>query len=152
VNSLAKIFGEQIAAFGSRLNGVGEHAANREVRPGGWCGKEVLGHLIDSALNNHQRFVRAALEGGYVGPGYDQGGWVTLHGYADLPWHELLDHWREKNSLLVRVVERIPDHRLGAPCRVGDSEPVTLGFLIEDYLRHLGHHVEQIEKLRDETA
>ena len=140
-------FGAQIEAFDSRLRRIGEREATQHVRPGGWRGKEVLGHLIDSALNNHQRFVRAALEGGYAGPAYDQAGWVAAHGYAELPWEELLDHWRKQNRLLARVVERIPEARLGGECRVGSGEPVTLAFLIGDYLRHLDHHVQQIEKL-----
>jgi len=145
-NAVAE-FAIQIAAFESRLARVEAHAAEREIRPGGWCGKEVLGHLIDSALNNHQRFVRAALDGEYAGPAYDQPAWVALHGYRELPWDELLNQWRKQNGLLARVVRRIPESRLDAPCRVGGGEPVTLAFLIGDYLRHLAHHVEQIETL-----
>ncbi len=148
MDQLTRTFGARIAECEVRLSAVGESAAIREVRPGGWRGKEVLGHLIDSALNNHQRFVRAALDGAYVGPAYDQRGWVNLHGYADLPWKTLCDHWREQNALLARVVERIPETRLNAVCRVADNEPVTLGCLIEDYLRHLRHHIAQLEALK----
>jgi hypothetical protein len=140
-------FGAQIAALDARLKAVGEIAATREMRPGGWRGTEILGHLIDSALNNHLRFVRAALEGAYEGPGYDQAGWVALHGYAGLRWHELLDQWRAHNRLLARIVERIPETQLGAECRVAGGAPVTLAVLIDDYVRHLGHHVDQIETL-----
>ena len=59
-----------------------ESAANVPLRPSGWNAKQVLGHMIDSSLNNHQRFVRAALEEKYEGPTYEQQGWVEMHGYA----------------------------------------------------------------------
>ncbi len=144
--ALARQFREHLSAVEARLRRVTQAAADREVRPGGWRGTEVLGHLIDSALNNHQRFVRAALDGAYEGPAYDQRGWVGLHGYRDLPWSALLDHWRGHNELLARVVERMPESRLAAPCRVGGDAPVTLAFLVEDYLRHLDHHVEQVAR------
>jgi hypothetical protein len=110
----------------------------------GWSPKEELGHLIDSAANNHQRFVRAALDGSMEGPGYEQNAWVELHGYANLPWTMLIDFWERYNRLLAVVIGRIPADRLGAPCIIGGKAPVTLGFVIEDYILHLQHHLDHI--------
>jgi hypothetical protein len=141
---LSQIFQRRLDQAETRLSGVGEQQAAEPIRPGGWLRKEVLGHLHDSAANNHQRFVRATLDGQYEGPGYEQEGWVRLHGYAELPWTTLLSNWRDRNAVLVRIVERIPEQQLSAPCRIGDGAPVTLQFVIEDYLRHLEHHVGQI--------
>jgi len=141
---LEKQFRDQIKSADTRLRDVTEEAANREIRDVKWSGKEVLGHLIDSALDNHQRFVRAALDGAYEGPDYEPYGWVNLHGYGELSWRVLLEQWRSQNELLARVVGRIPDASLNARCRVGEAPPVTLAFLIEDYLRHMNGHVAQI--------
>jgi hypothetical protein len=116
----------------------------------GWTQKEELGHLIDSASNNHLRFVRAALDGAMSGPGYAQDGWVALHGYNELPWMTLVDFWQRYNLLLVQVTNRIPDERLDAECRIGVSAPVTLRFVIEDYILHMRHHLDHI--LRRETV
>jgi DinB superfamily len=137
-------FRQEIAAVHQHLSSVSEQDSHRPVRDGGWSRKEVLGHLIDSALNNHQRFVRASLDGSYDGPSYEQQGWVAMHGYASMPWNDLLEHWREQNELLCEVVDRIPENRLEAPCRIGGGAPVTLQFLVQDYLTHLLHHVNQI--------
>jgi hypothetical protein len=126
-----------LAAFPAAL-------ADSPYRPGGWTRKQVLGHMLDSAANNHQRFVRAALEGRYSGPGYEQERWVDLHGYADLPWQTLLDWWIAAHQRLGRVVDRIPESRLASSCIVGDDPPVTLQFLIEDYVAHQRHHLAQI--------
>jgi hypothetical protein len=123
---------------------VSENEADLAWRAGGWTRKQVLGHMIDSAANNHQRFVRASLDGYYIGPFYAQDGWVAAHGYQELPWQTLLGWWQAYHDILKAVVERIPAEKLEAQCIVGDDEPVTLRFLIEDYIAHQHHHLEQI--------
>jgi hypothetical protein len=137
-------FREQIVSMYQLLLPISDAEAQRPFRQGGWSRKEILGHLIDSALNNHQRFVRASLDGFYQGPTYQQEGWVAMHGYHAMVWSILLEHWRCQNELLCEVVERIPETRFSAQCRVGENIPVTLQFLVEDYLLHLRHHVQQI--------
>jgi hypothetical protein len=137
-------FADRIAAAGRRLAGITEEQAALPWREGGWLRKEVLGHLLDSAANNHVRFAFAALAGSYEGPIYDQQGWVRLHGYARLPWSELLERWRLGNHVLAGIVAAIPEAALEAPCRLAGRPPVPLRFLIGDYLDHLEHHVGQI--------
>lgn len=108
-----------------------------------WTRKQELGHLIDSASNNHQRFVRTALDGAYSGPGYAQNGWVAIHGYQDRPWTSLVEFWWQYNALLGAVVGRIEPKRLEAECIVNGAK-LTLGFVIEDYVFHMQHHIDQI--------
>jgi len=112
--------------------------------PTSWSPKQELGHLIDSAANNHIRFVRAALEGGYRGLGYRQDEWVRIHGYQDLPWDFLVTFWFHYNALLADLVEHIPPDKLSAMCTIGDGEPASLGFVIEDYVRHMQHHLDHL--------
>jgi DinB superfamily len=109
-----------------------------------WARKEVLGHLIDSAANNHQRIVRAVLAGDLRFPGYEQNGWVESQGYAAADWNALIDLWRSLNLHLAHVIARVPTHRLDASVRIAEHEPMTLLALIEDYLRHLEHHLVQL--------
>jgi hypothetical protein len=114
-------------------------------RAGGWTRKQIVGHLLDSAANNRQRFVRAAIDGSYAGPGYAQDAWVAAHGYSDLPWETLLRWWQAEHEILMTAVDRIPEERLEASCVVGDDASVTLRFLIEDYLRHQQGHFRQLQ-------
>ena len=117
------------------------------VRPAGadsWSRKEELGHLIDSAVNNHVRFAAASLQPEFSGPTYEQDGWVRAHGYHEMPWLSLVDSWRQHNELLLRLVKRIPEERLAVPCRIGSADAVTLRFLIEDYVLHMQHHLDHI--------
>ncbi len=111
---------------------------------GGWSSKQVLGHLIDSAVNNHQRFVRAAIEGGLRWPGYDQNGCVRVESFQDAPWPLLIDAWSGLNRLLVHILERLPAEAAAAPCAIGDDPAVPLRELAESYVNHLEHHLAQI--------
>jgi hypothetical protein len=115
------------------------------VRPGGsWSAKEILGHLIDSAANNHQRFVRAQLQPELEFPSYEQDRWVAVQGHAERPFAELLSLWDALNRHVAHVVARIPAAKVETPCRIGDGPAVTLEFVARDYVRHLRHHLEQI--------
>lgn len=118
--------------------------ADTPWRPGGWTRKQIVGHLLDSAANNRQRFVRATIDGGYEGPGYVQDAWVAVHGYDSQNWRTLLRWWQAEHEILAAIVDRIPEERLSASCKVGDGAPVTLRFLIEDYIDHQKHHFGQI--------
>lgn len=129
-----------------------EQAAVHPDGPASWSPKQELGHLIDSAANNHIRFVRAALEPEYRGTGYAQNAWVDLHGYQDMPWHSILILWLQLNDLLASLIARIPENRMETQCFIGSAPPVTLAFLIEDYILHMQHHVDHMLKRERVTA
>ena len=141
---LASSLRETIDREITHLCAITDEQASAKASPRAWSNKEELGHLIDSATNNHARFVIAALEPELRGPGYKQDGWVALHGYNEWRWAEILEFWREYNYLLEKLVGRIPEDRLETPCRIGDAPPVTLRFLIEDYVLHMQHHLDHI--------
>lgn len=124
-------------------------------KPGKWSKKEILGHLIDSAANNHQRFVRAQLQNHLIFNGYEQEEWVIIQAYQTANWHDLLQLWHAYNNHLARVIYQIPDtirlkkhreHNLDriAFKTVPKGEPVTLEYFIHDYVGHLEHHIRQI--------
>jgi len=126
------------------LRAMGEDAAVAGRGPGRWVAKEILGHLIDSAVNNHQRFVWGQLVSPLVLPDYDQEAWVALHRYRERPWAELVELWVALNLHLAVVMEGVPAEKLQTPCRIGDNEPGTLESCMRHYLEHLKHHLQQI--------
>lgn len=130
----------------ANLRTVSEREASVKPSSTAWSQKEELGHLIDSATNNHVRFVRASLEPDFRGPGYQQDGLVAMHGYHEMPWAELIGFWKQYNLFLARLVRRIPENLMVRLCIVGESRPVTLHFLIEDYILHMQHHLDHILK------
>jgi DinB superfamily len=137
-------FRDDLAAVRQTLISVNADLANMPWRKDGWTRKHILGHLLDSAANNRQRFVRATLDGSYAGPGYEQDKWVALHGYAEQSWQTLLRWWQAEHEILAELVDRIPEERLDSRCVVGDDNAVSLQFLIEDYVAHQQHHLGQI--------
>jgi hypothetical protein len=142
----------------ARLLTVPGPAACVRPAPGKWSAKEVVGHLVDSAANNHQRFVRAQFQDELIFPGYAQEDWVTAQRYQDAPWPHLVALWREYNLHIARVIDAMdPDVRLRERRRHNLHElawqawpadrPATLDYFMRDYVGHLHHHLRQIEAL-----
>jgi hypothetical protein len=146
---------EALAASEPRLARLSEEQASRAPAPGKWSVKQEVGHLIDSASNNHQRFVRAQFTDDLKFLGYEQETWVATQRYQEAPWPELLRLWHSFNLHLARVIEAIPRsvrekrrtrhnlHEL-AWRPVPESEATTLEYFMRDYVAHLKHHVAQM--------
>ena len=133
-----------VEASEPRLREVSEIESGQPVLPGGWSRKQVIGHLIDSASNNHQRFVRASLQESLEFPGYDQSSNVHVQAIQEADWVLLISLWSAYNRYLAHVIAHLPASRLETPCRIGSGETVPLSFLATDYLSHLLHHLRQI--------
>ena len=109
-----------------------------------WAKKEILGHLLDSASNNHQRFVRATLQGSLTFPGYDQNALVDLQNLAEVDWNFLVDFWTAYNRFLAHVINNLPVESAKITCNIGNNAPATLEWIAQDYVAHLKHHLNQI--------
>jgi DinB superfamily len=126
----------------ARLGRVSD--AGRKPASGKWSPKEELGHLLDSAANNHQRIVRVQMREGLDMPGYEQEQWVRLHAYQKRDWQELIQSWSALNRQLFAAAESVPDSAWQHTCTVAGPELLTLQFVFEDYLRHMLHHLQHI--------
>ncbi len=132
-----------------RLLAMKEQDVTVPLSPGKWSRKEILGHLVDSASNNHQRFVRAQLSDKLEFPPYAQTEWVEIQDYADESWQLLVELWSAYNLHLAHVIANIPPERLKVQCRIGDKEATTLEDLIADYVRHMEHHLKQLNGISE---
>ena len=126
------------------LSKISEEAARKKKMPKSWSKKEIIGHLIDSAANNHHRIVRAAYNAAADFPPYDQNKWVEIQQYQEMPWADLIELFACYNHQLSRVVASFPSEALGNPVNIGKAEKVTVQFVITDYLRHLKHHLVRV--------
>jgi hypothetical protein len=129
-----------------------DEATGKRPQPAKWSTKEILGHLVDSASNNHQRFVRATLQGELTFPGYDQDRLVELQRFRDMEWNSLAGFWANYNLFLAHVISLLPAQAANVSCSIGTAAPVTLELLAEDYVAHLKHHLNQILGNRFATA
>jgi hypothetical protein len=135
---------ETVDSAEASLREVSDAESAKPILPGGWSRKQVLGHLVDSASNNHQRFVRAALQDSLSFPAYDQDAWSCMQCAQDADWTTLIALWASYNRYLAHVIARLPVGKLDVRCAIGSNDVVSLRFLVEDYLRHLDHHLRQI--------
>src|SRR5215470_5233458 len=117
---------------------------SKRPSPAKWSRKEILGHLMDSATNNHQRFVRAAIQGKLVFPGYEQDKLVWLQRFKEMDWGFLVDLWTSYNRFLAHVLTCLPARAAKVTCKIGKNKPATLSFIAQDYVDHLKHHLNQI--------
>ena len=148
-------FRQTIDSASARLSKMAETEAAKPRAEDHWSAKQIIGHLVDSAANNHARFVLGQLKDDLVFPGYDQDGWVRTNHYQDEPWPALVDLWRAYNLHLHHLMSHADQKKLSTPCTlhtlqeiafktVPKSEAVTLEYLMRDYVDHLKHHLSQI--------
>jgi len=121
-----------------------EDEATKKPLPDKWSKKEILGHLIDSAANNHQRFVRMQIENNLKMPSYEQNNWVSAQHYNTISWNELIRFWEAYNYHLLHILWNIDPAKLLNSGTIGNHDEMTLEFIIEDYVGHLKHHLQQI--------
>ena len=127
-----------------RLQSITEQQSRQRPAPDRWTTKEVIGHLIDSAANNHQRFVRGQLADRSEFPRYEHEAWVRLQAYQDADWNALITLWHSYNAHLLHVVEHMSASNRNNLCRVGGGEWLSLSALFVDYIDHLEHHLRKV--------
>lgn len=127
-----------------RLADIADIDAARTPAPGRWSKKEILGHLIDSASNNHQRFLRAQLAERIEFPAYEQEAWVAAQAYGTASWPELVNLWTLYNRHLLHVLRHVPEKALAHEVSIGGNPPVALAAVAEGYLKHVNNHLAQI--------
>lgn len=148
-------FKQTIDSASARLLRITEAQSEQPRAEDHWSAKQIIGHLIDSATNNHARFVLAQMKDDLVFPGYDQDRWVQVQDYQHASWSQLIDLWRAYNYHLLHVMTSAPEEKLQNFCAqhslqtiafetVAPAEPVTLEYLMKDYVVHLKHHLKQI--------
>ena len=126
-----------------KLRAIPDADFSHKPAPEKWSKKEIIGHLIDSATNNHHRFVRAQFEDAPKIT-YALNEWNTASRYQDMESRHVIAFWANYNQHLIEVVKRIPQADMLRECNNGGENNVTLQWLIEDYVAHMEHHLRQI--------
>ena len=155
INDFLTDYRKIVETSAARLLEISEEQSKVAKYPGKWSAREVLGHLIDSAANNHQRFIRAQFSEELVFQGYEQAEWVRVQRYIDEPWDQLIQLWKHYNLHLAHLISAIPEQTLTrsralhnldhiAWETVDKKQQTTLEYFVRDYVGHLRHHLGQI--------
>ncbi len=133
-----------VSAALPRLHALDEARAAVRPAPGRWSKKEILGHLIDSAANNHQRFVRMQRIPHLELDGYAQDDWVRVSHHHDRSWSDLVSFWESYNRFLAVLLRHVEPAALRHTWTDPDGRRVDLEFVARDYVVHLRHHLAQL--------
>jgi DinB family protein len=155
MQSFLEDFRTTIERAENRLLSISEQESQIPRAEGKWSPKEIIGHLIDSATNNHQRFVRAQFDDNLSFSGYEQEEWVRVQGYIQEPWPQLVQLWKHYNLHLLHVMSMVPEQTRTKPRSthnldqiawktIAKNETVTLDYFMRDYVAHMKNHLGQI--------
>jgi hypothetical protein len=148
-------FRQTIDSASNQLLQISVEQSQTPRAAGKWSPKEIIGHLIDSASNNHQRFVRAQFTDDLIFAGYEQEGWVRVQNYQGEQWADLVQLWKLYNQHMLHLISRVPEetrmklrykhnlHQLASES-LSENEPVTLDWFMRDYVDHMKKHLKQI--------
>ena len=123
--------------------------------------KMLVGHLIDSASNNHQRMVRLQYAprcghsmpntemGMLVFPDYTQDNylWIQLQDYQHEDWQQLVTLLNLYNRHICHVIRSVDETKLNNFWIDYEGCRVTLDAMIRGYVNHLNLHFGQIHEL-----
>jgi hypothetical protein len=124
------------------FNRMTEKELNHRPMPHKWSKKEILGHLCDSALNNMNRFIKIQYEEQpYVIQSYNQDQWVLVQNYQERPMDEIVNLFCTLNKQIVHIITNTPNDKLSNLCDIGNNQQKSLEWLINDYLEHMEHHI-----------
>lgn len=135
---------ENIKKTYGRFSRITEKKASVNLSKDKWSLKEIFGHLVDSAANNYQRFIRLQETDGLDFPGYGYD-WIHMIPYETYPYKQILRLWEQFNLLICHIIENIDETRLGNRWMI-DGNQLTLGFVVKDYNDHMETHLEQLEQ------
>ena len=158
MNDLARKLNLVLDSSEKKLKTINEDQSAKKSSPEKWSSKEILGHLIDSSVNNMVRFVNGQFKNDLIFLGYDQNKWVEAQNYQNAGWIFLIDLWKMNNLQLVRLIGSIPDETLKRSTtnhnfdqiewkELSKNESATLEYLIDDYMGHMKYHLNQIFRL-----
>ncbi len=151
-------FNGVIESSEKKLRTVSETQSAQKPSHNKWSSKEILGHLVDSSINNVPRFINGQLQEVLIFPGYDQNSWVNAQNYQNARWNFIIDLWKSNNQQISRVIETCPNNEMSRMRKkhnydiitwkeVAKTEPTSLEYLIRDYFDHMKHHLNQILKM-----
>ncbi|MGB0805599.1 MAG: DinB family protein, partial [Salibacteraceae bacterium] len=118
---------------------------SEKTNPEKWSKKEILGHLVDSGINNLQRFTEIQFnKKPYKLIGYNQNELVKANRYQEAEPAEILNLLQAINARIIYIINTQTTESLDYKILTNNGTIFNLKFLIEDYVNHFKHHTKQL--------
>ncbi len=142
-----------VEVFYKKYGDLNNDITSKRLGADKWTLKEIMGHLIDSASNNHQRFVRLQIVDELIFPGYgkDNSKWLEIAKYNELNFSDIILLWKQYNILIGNIIKEVDESKLENRWKNSEGDKNTLRDLMVDYLRHLKDHLQHFEQTLEET-
>ena len=128
---------------------INKDIVNIKLLEDNWTLKEMIGHLIDSASNNHQRIIRLQIDKKLDFPLFYEEDWKNITKINDFDFLELIKFWKGYNYFLLYIIEKIDEGKLKNTWEVNGKE-WTLEFTVNDYFEHLDWHIDLYKNRMEE--
>ena len=139
-----------LAALQALLDATPANAQHVRVAQDAWTLAEIVGHLVDGASNNHQRWVRLR-QGNLDFPVYAAEEWVTLQKYDECDFGKLACLWSCYNTFLLHLAATTPKEALENVWGGHPAGPKTLKALIDGHYEQTRMYLEQYAKRLEEV-
>jgi hypothetical protein len=152
MENLSKELNQEVNIFFGKYKDLNDDIASKRLGSDTWSPKEIVGHLIDSASNNHQRFVRLQIVDELVFPGYgqDNSKWLQIQRYNEMTFSDIMLLWKQYNILIANIIKKVDESKLENRWKNSEGDKKTLRDLMIDYLRHLKDHLQHFEHTLEE--
>jgi hypothetical protein len=146
MKSVAAELKSVVEEYAKKFSKISDSEFSAKPLPNKWSGKEVIGHLIDSAQNNLRRFIVGQYESNPPKITYEQDFWVNVNSYQQMSSADIIALWKLINERIVAVLTNMPEKNYNRNADTGKMavQLHTLQFLAEDYVQHLKHHINQV--------
>ena len=137
-----------VDAFYQKYKDLNNDITSKRIGADNWTLKEIIGHLIDSACNNHQRFVRLQIVDELIFPGFGKynSKWIQIAGYNEMNFSDLMLLWKQYNILIDNIIKVVDESKLEHRWKNPEGDKKTLSDLMIDYVRHLKDHLQHFEQ------
>ncbi len=140
--------------FCRKHSGLDDKTASVKISEDKWTLKEIVGHLIYSASNNHQRIIRLQLCSDLDFPDYNKDEWLNTADYNSMNFHDLLSLHKYFNLLIAKLMLNVKKESLSNRWNFSFTEKkdhITLEELIDHYLSHFKIHMKHFEERLSEV-
>mgnify|MGYP000031661517 CR=1 FL=1 len=158
MNNIAKEIEEIIEIFRNDFSELDERITSLRISQDKWTLKEIIGHLIDSASNNHQRFIRFQLSEVLEFPDYRGSEWLRIQKHQNMKFLELLLLFYYYNKLIVNIILNMDEKCLENKWNINwdeNSTFITFEKLIIHYVNHMKSHLthfrERLSELQESS-